>query len=50
MSTELSIPEMYKIRNNHHSFGMESYIAPREYLDPNAVIKDRELQEMIKKG
>jgi len=46
----MSIEQIYNIRNNIQSFGLDSYEVPREYLDPSAIISNRELLEQIKKG
>lgn len=41
---------MYEIKNNQSPFGIEGYDPEKKYLDPNAQMKQRELELNKKKG
>lgn len=50
MLPQIEIKEMYNQVNHKATFGLDSYIMPKQYADPGADMKERELQAELKKG
>ena len=50
MLPQIEIKDLYNQINKKNTFGIDTYIIPKLEVDPTKIIKDRELQELLKKG